>query len=91
MRYRKEPFQFNADLDTEGVKRFCPLTKEEEDWMRSMYTVLGLTARSWCRILKVARTIADLSGADQIRMEDLAEAVSYRAIDRKYWDAALKK
>lgn len=89
-RYEGEKFLFNSDLDTEGVKKYCPLTGEETRWMKAVYTKLGLTARSWCRILKVARTIADLSGEEQIGMEHLMEAVSYRAIDRKYWESALR-
>ena len=55
--------------------------------MKEIYEVMGLTARSYNRILKVARTIADLAGSDGIQTEHLAEAVSYRAVDRKYWDS----
>ena len=55
--------------------------------MKEVYEMMGLTVRSYHRILKVARTIADLAGAERICPEHLAEAVSYRAVDRKYWDS----
>ena len=87
-RYRGTPYRFNSDLSAEGIKQYCPLAGEEESWMRGVYDSLSLTARSYSRILKVARTIADLSGEEQIRMPHLAEAVSFRAVDRKYWESA---
>ncbi len=72
------------------VKRFCRLTKEEERWMAKVYDSLSLTARSYNRILKVARTIADLDEEEQILHRHLSEAVSLRAVDRRYWDDALR-
>lgn len=88
-RYRGTGYTFNSDLTSEGVRTYCPLTGEEERWMKGVYDSLALTARSYLRILKVARTIADLAGEDQIQPAHLAEAVSLRAVDRKYWDSAL--
>ena len=89
-RYRGTPYRFNGDLGTEAIRRYCPLGREEKRMMKEVYEVMGLTARSYNRILKVARTIADLDGADEIRSGHLAEAVSYRAVDRKYWDSVQK-
>ena len=86
-RYRGTAFRFNGDLNPEGLRRYCPLNKEGKNMMREVYEVMGLTARSYNRIIKVARTIADLAGSDQILPQHLAEAVSYRALDRKYWDS----
>ena len=89
-RYQSSGFQFNSELSAVDVKRFCPLTKEEERWMAKVYDSLSLTARSYSRILKVARTIADLDEEEQILPRHLSEAVSLRAVDRRYWDDALR-
>ena len=86
-RYRGTSYRFNGDLNTDGIRRFCELNKEGKQMMKEGYEVMGLTARSYNRILKVSRTIADLAGSDRILTEHLAEAVSYRAVDRKYWDS----
>ena len=86
-RYRGRPYRFNGDLDSEGIRRYCTLDGEAERMMHAVYEKLELTARSCSRILKVSRTIADMAGSEQIRSEHLAEAVSYRAVDRKYWES----
>ena len=88
-RYRGTNYRFNGDLGTEGVRRYCRPDAEGAGMMRSVYESMELTARSYNRILKVARTIADLDGSEQIRVSHLTEAVSYRAVDRKYWESAL--
>jgi magnesium chelatase family protein len=89
-RYRGSACQFNSELSAADVKQFCRLTKEEERWMAKVYDSLSLTARSYNRILKVARTIADLDEEEQILPRHLSEAVSLRAVDRRYWDDALR-
>ena len=89
-RYRETGFRFNADLDAEAVRRYCELGEDSRKMMERVYESMHLTARSYNRILKTARTIADLEGEPRIRMEHLAEAVSYRAVDRKYWENALR-
>ncbi len=89
-RYRGTAYRFNGDLGPEGIHRYCRLGKAEAQMMKEVYEVMGLTARSYNRVLKVARTIADLDGAEAIQTEHLAEAVSYRAVDRSYWDSVLK-
>ena len=84
-RYAGTRYRLNSDLDTEGVKRYCSLDRAGEKMMKSSFARLELTARSHIRILKVARTIADLEGQEQIGEEHLAEAVCYRSLDQKYW------
>ncbi len=85
-RYQGTHYRFNSDLDSEAVHRYCGLSGDCRQMMKEVYETMGLTARSYTRILKVARTIADLEGASDIRRDHLAEAVAYRAIDRKYWE-----
>ena len=88
-RYRGKRCRFNADLNSAELKTYCRTDAEGQALLRSAYETLSLTARSYGRILKVARTIADLDGSEMIRAPHLAEAVSFRAVDRKYWDSAL--
>ena len=89
-RYRGTEYRFNSDLDAEAIQKYCEMNVESRKMMSSVYEGMHLTARSYNRILKTARTIADLAEESEIRSEHLAEAVSYRAVDRKYWDRALQ-
>ncbi len=88
-RYHGTRYRFNADLDSEAVRQYCILDADCERMMKDIYENMGLTARAYTKILKVSRTIADLEGSSRITMDHLAEAVSYRAIDRKYWEAGM--
>jgi magnesium chelatase family protein len=82
-RFREEPGIYcNAQMRHREIRRFCPLPPEGRDTLRKAVQRLGLSARAYDRILKVSRTIADLSGAEQIRPEHLAEAIQYRALNR---------
>ena len=85
-RYKGLPVLFNSQLEGGRIDRFCALGKEETQLLRSVFDAMDLSARARDRILKVARTIADLDGSDRIRVKHLAEAVSYRAADRKFWN-----
>ncbi len=77
-RYRGMPFLFNSDLGAGDIARFCSLGKEEEEYMEKLFSFLGLSARAYHRILKIARTIADLEGAERIKKRHLSEAMSFR-------------
>ena len=69
----------NAHIGTKQLETYCALTTDCEELMRAAYERLGMTARSYDRVLRVARTIADLAQADAIAAEHLAEAIQYRA------------
>lgn len=84
-RYQGTKTLFNAMMNRSEVEKYCVLGKEEERLMQQAFARLSLTARSYHKILKVARTIADLEGAEQICTAHLAEAVGYRTLDKKYW------
>ena len=71
----------NADMNTKALNTYCALTPECEELMRQAFDSMGLTARSYDRILRVARTIADLEGAEDIGAEHIAEAIQYRTYD----------
>ncbi len=84
-RYQKEGINFNAQLTPKMIKTYCALGKEEQDFLTLMFERMGLSARAYHRILKVARTIADLDGMLDITKDHLSEAVCYRSLDEKYW------
>lgn len=75
---------FNAMMSIREVEQYCKLGNKEEELIRMAYERLGLTVRSYHKILKVARTIADLAGAEEIETMHLAEAIGYRSFDQKY-------
>ncbi len=84
-RYRGTEITVNGMLDEKGLKRYCALGAEEKRLMEQAFSVMELTARGYHRILKTARTIADLEGEEQIRENHLKEALGYRMVDKKYW------
>ena len=73
----------NSRLDNKAVERFCAATLEASALLNRAVATLGLSARAYHRILKVARTIADLGPAEQIEVRHVAEALSLRVLDRK--------
>lgn len=83
-RFRGSRCRFNADMDAANLEEFCRLGEEEKEFMEQMYESLQLSVRAYHRIIKVARTIADLEGAENIGREHLTEAAFYRpSLD--YW------
>lgn len=84
-RYRNTRFRFNADLDNAGIEKYCALGKEENQLMKEAFEKLELSARSYHRVLKVARTIADMEAAQKIGIVHLQEALCYRSVSKEYW------
>ncbi len=81
-----EPIYSNAQMGTRQVRTFCELSADAERLLERAMQQQGLTARAHDRILKVARTIADLEGAPDIVVAHIAEAIQYRTLDRSYWN-----
>ena len=84
-RYKSEDIRFNSMLSSSQVEKYCGLGNEEREIIKAAYNRLGMSARAYHKILRVARTIADLDGAEDITTRHLAEAIGYRGLDRKYW------
>ena len=84
-RYEGKKIRRNTQLEGELLKKYCALGTKEEAMMRQAFERFSLTARSYHRILRVARTIADLDGREKISEEHLSEALGYRMVDKKYW------
>lgn len=84
-RYKKYGIYSNAELTPALTEKYCKLGKEEKEILGNAFEKLGFSARAYGRILKVARTIADLDQKENIEIKHIAEAIKYRDLDRKYW------
>ena len=81
MRFGQDGGMCNARMGPDELRKYCKLDDESAELMRQAFDVFGLTARSYDRILKVARTIADLEGSENITSDHVAEAVQYRTVN----------
>lgn len=84
-RYRQDGIHCNAQLDARLSKRYCQLTAEATQVLHMAVERMGMSMRAYGRVLKVARTIADLAGEEHISTAHVAEAIQYRELDGKYW------
>lgn len=82
-RYKGLGIASNSELSGKLLRKTCPLTKECEELLRGSFETMGLSPRAYDRILRLARTIADLEESDSITSEHLAEAIQYRNLDKK--------
>jgi len=85
-RYKNEPILFNSQLTPRLLKKYCKLGLSEKELLESAFKRMGLSARAHNRIIKLARTIADLEGSEIVHSVHLAEAIQYRNLDRKFWN-----
>jgi len=84
-RYKNEGIFYNAQLNSRLIGKYCALNSAQRKMLRQAFVSLNLSARAYDRILKVARTIADLEGCQNIEDHHLAEAIQYRKLDRRLW------
>lgn len=84
-RYRQEDFEHNSRLTPQAIRKYCPLTEEAQESLRLIFEKMEFSARAYHKILRVGRSLADLDDSEVITAAHIAEAVSYRSIDRKYW------
>ncbi|MCS6808053.1 MAG: YifB family Mg chelatase-like AAA ATPase [Bacteroidota bacterium] len=84
---RRKDIHKNADMTPQDIRTYCVLDSEGKKLMSKAMTIMGFSARAFDRILKVARTIADLADRDSILPQHLSEAIQYRSLDRQYWNA----
>ena len=85
MQGRENAVFCNAQLDAAGIHEFCATDAEAASLLQVAYDRMGLSARGYDRVLRVARTIADLDHSELIRAAHVAEAIQLRSLDRKYW------
>ncbi|MBO4898132.1 MAG: YifB family Mg chelatase-like AAA ATPase [Clostridia bacterium] len=84
-RYKDEDFYCNAGLSGSKIEKYCTAEPEAEKLLAEAFDSMNLSARAHTRVLKVARTIADLEGAEKISALHIAEAIQYRSLDKKFW------
>ena len=75
----------NAQMSSAQIRKYCNVSAEGKKILKAAFEKLGLSARGYDRILRVARTVADMDGSEQITDFHIAQAVSMRSLDRKYW------
>ena len=85
-RFAGTNLRFNSDMSPSDIAKYCELGIKEQHMLERLYKQLGLSARSYHRIIKLARTIADLDGSERIKDVHIAEAACYKMTDQKYWN-----
>lgn len=84
-RFKDQPIRCNGEMNGNMVKKYCIINNEESRFMKAVFEEMNLSARMYDKILKVARTTADMEGRDEIQHKDLCEAISYVRVRAKYW------
>ena len=83
--YKKEKFCFNGELDGRKLEKYCVMTGGADKLLEQAYEQFQFSTRAYHKILKTARTIADMESSEKIKEEHICEALAYRAYDKKYW------
>lgn len=86
IRYQGTPYHFNGELPGRDVEKFCPLSHKEQQFLEQVADTGQMSARAYHKVIKLARTIADLAGEEEIKTKHLAEAVCYNSGRKRFWD-----
>ena len=84
-RFKKENITTNSQMNTRQIRKYCKLNDELNSIIQLAFDKYKFSARSFDKILKISRTIADLDGKENIEAKHLMEAIRYRTVDQKYW------
>ena len=84
-RYKNDGIISNGELTPNLIQKYCKIDDKSREILQKSFDKLGISARGYSKILKLARTIADLDGAENILSRHIAEAIQYRSLDRRYW------
>lgn len=84
-RFEGTDISCNAKMSPRATREYCILSEDAEKMLKNSFEAMGLSARAYDKILRIARTIADLDGSELIELPHIAEAIQYRSLDRKYW------
>ncbi len=84
-RFARYKISLNSQMRPADVKKYCRLDEESKTLLKNAFDKLKMSARAYDRIIKVARTIADMEASENIKLQHLGEALQYRSLDRKYW------
>ena len=84
-RFEGTDISCNAKMSPRATRKYCILSEDAEKMLKNSFEAMGLSARAYDKILRIARTIADLDGSELIELPHIAEAIQYRSLDRKYW------
>ncbi|HMU06493.1 MAG TPA: YifB family Mg chelatase-like AAA ATPase [Kaistella sp.] len=85
-RYEDFEIHYNAQMGPKDIEKYCELTEDSQNLIKNAMEKLNLSARAYDRILKVARTIADLEEAENLSSAHISEAIQYRSLDREFWN-----
>lgn len=84
-RFEDTDISCNAKMSPRATREYCILSEDAEKMLKNSFEAMGLSARAYDKILRIARTVADLDGSELIELPHIAEAIQYRSLDRKYW------
>ncbi|MBQ9531001.1 MAG: YifB family Mg chelatase-like AAA ATPase [Eubacterium sp.] len=84
-RFKGSGITCNAKMTPKATREYCILSEEADSLLKKSFDALGLSPRAYDKILRIARTIADLEESEKIELPHIAEAIQYRSLDRKYW------